>query len=234
MSASCHRVSAAQGLCPADLTTGSIQEETGKSETTPPESGDNTPHIVSPPQPLAAQKTNRSSSFNSDTESGGTQQVDPSLSGLVLHHRRLGSWSQAGTTSNITPPTTMHRRQQSLVSGQSSKSTSAYSTLSERSGGSMEGGDVESISGSLGGRLTLLATSSRVEQSRVDPQAVINKLFSEQTFDSKEPDKAGGLKIYVDRNSGTVTLAGPNLDRYVEGGKIEPHPCSELRPTSNC
>lgn len=79
----------------------------------------------------------------------------------------------------------------------------------------MDGGaDVESIIG-LKGRLTLLATSSRVELSRVDPQAVINNLFSEQTYDSKEPDKAGGgLKIYVDRNSGTVTLAGPNLDRY--------------------
>lgn len=75
---------------------------------------------------------------------------------------------------------------------------------------------MESMSGSLKGRLTLLATSSRVEQTRVDPQAVINKLFSGQTFDSKEPDKAGGgLKIYVDKKSGNVTVAGTNLDRYV-------------------
>lgn len=199
-------------LCPADLTTDSIQEESYKSEATPPESGDNTPRIISPPDPLATLKPNRSSSFNSSVGSSGTVQVDPLPSGLVLHHRRLGSWSQAASN---TPPSTMHRRQQSLVSGQSSKSTSAYSTLSERSGASMEGGDVESISGSLRGRLTILATSSRVEQSRVDPQAVINNLFSGQTFDSKEADKVGGgLKIYVDRNSGTVTLAGPNLDRY--------------------
>lgn len=203
--------------CTADLTTDCIQEETCKSEATPPESGDNTPRIVSPPQLLDMQKPNRSSSFNNGAaSSSGTQHADPVPSGLVLH-RRLGSWGQAANSSN-TPPTTLHRRQQSLVSGQSSKSTSAYSTLSERSGASMESGDVESMSGSLRGRLTLLATSSRVEQSRVDPQAVINNLFSGHTFDSKEAEKAGGeLKIYVDRNSGTVTVAGTNLDRYVQG-----------------
>lgn len=100
------------------------------------------------------------------------------------------------------------------MSGQSSKSTSAYSTLSERSGGSGEGGDVESMSGSLRGRLKLLATSSRVEQSRVDPQAVIDNLFSGHTFDSQEEGKEDGLKIYVDKNFGTVTVAGTNLDRY--------------------
>ncbi len=83
----------------------------------------------------------------------------------------------------------------------------------------MEGaGDGESISGSLGRKLTLLATSSRVEQSRVDPQAVINNLFSAHTFDStiaESEGSEGGLKIYVDKNSGTVTVAGPNLDRCV-------------------
>ena len=77
----------------------------------------------------------------------------------------------------------------------------------------MEAGDGDSISLSLKGRLTLLATSSRVEQSRVNPQAVINHLFSGHNFDSSEAEKGGGLKIYVDKNLGTVTLAGPNLDR---------------------
>lgn len=200
-------------LC-ADLTTDSIQEESCKCEGTPLDSGDNTPRIISP-HPLITQKPNRSSSFNSGAETSSSQQTDIVPSGLLHQHRRLGSWSQAAHPSN-TPPTTIHRRQQSLVSGQSSKSTSAYSTLSERSGGSVEPGDGDSITGSLRGRLTLLATSSRVEQSRVDPQAVINNLFSGQTFDSKETDKGGGgLKIYVDRNSGTVTVAGPNLDRYI-------------------
>lgn len=72
-------------------------------------------------------------------------------------------------------------------------------------------------SASLRGRLTLLATSSRMEQSRVNPQAVIDNMFSGHTFDSKETETetGGGLQIYVDKNLGTVTLAGPNLDRYV-------------------
>lgn len=198
----------------ADLTTDSIQEEVCKPEGTPQESGDatpgnNMPRIVSP-NPLLLPKPNRSSSFNSGTEPCYTNHQP---SGLLKQHRRLGSWSQG---PNTTPPSTVHRRQQSLVSGQSSKSTSAYSTLSERSGASMDSGnvDMESISGSLKGRLTSLATSSRVEQSRVDPHAVIDNLFSGQTFDSKEPDKSeGGLQLYVDRNSGNLTLAGPNLDR---------------------
>lgn len=80
----------------------------------------------------------------------------------------------------------------------------------------MEAGDVDSMSGSLRGRLKLLATSSRVEESRVDPQAVIDNLFSGHTFDSTQAEGGeGGLKIYVDKNFGTVRLAGTNLDRYV-------------------
>lgn len=76
----------------------------------------------------------------------------------------------------------------------------------------MEAGDLDSISGSLRGRLKLLATSSRVEQSRVDPQSVIDNLFSGHTFDSQVEGEEG-LKIYVDKNFGTVTVAGTNLDR---------------------
>lgn len=78
-------------------------------------------------------------------------------------------------------------------------------------------GEGDSISANLRGRLTHL-TSSRVEQSRVDPQSVINNLFSGRNFDSKETEKGGGgggLKIYVDKNFGTVTLGPNNLDRYV-------------------
>lgn len=73
------------------------------------------------------------------------------------------------------------------------------------------------MSGSLKSKLTLLATSSRVEQSRVDPQAVINNLFSAHTFDSTQAAREanqGGLNIYVDKKTGSVTVAGPNLDRY--------------------
>ena len=77
-------------------------------------------------------------------------------------------------------------------------------------------GDVDIMSANLRGRLTLLATSTRVEQSRVDPQAVINNLFSGHNFqNTQEEGGDGGLKLYVDKSKGTVTLAGTNLDRYV-------------------
>ena len=197
----------------ADVSSGSIREELGNSEGVAAGSCESTPQPVAH-YPLAAQKTNRSSSFNHGGEHNSLSELPPSS--VLAQHRRLGSWSQVGG-SHTSPHPTKHKRQQSLVSGQSSKSTSAYSTLSERSGGSVEGtGDGDSMSGSLRGKLTLLATSSRVEQSRVDPQAVINNLFSAHTFDNTTAEgegNEGGLKIYVDKNSGTVTVAGPNLDR---------------------
>lgn len=190
----------------------SIREEPGNSEGISAGAFEHPPQPSSRHHPLtAAHKTNRSSSFNHGGEHSSLIELPPSAQ---AQHRRLGSWSQVGG-SHTSPHPSKHKRQQSLVSGQSSKSTSAYSTLSERSGGSIEDGD--SISGSLRGKLTLLPTSSRVEQSRVDPQAVINNLFSAHTFESTMREREGceeeGLKIYVDKNSGTVTLAGPNLDR---------------------
>ena len=149
---------------------------------------------------------------------GGTRFPLPPGGGIATH-RRLSSWSQA---SNGKSPAGMHRRQQSLVSGQSSKSTSGYSTLSERStaGGVVEGaggGVVEGdlVSGSLRGRHGVL--SSRVEQSRVDPQAVVDSLFSSHMLSSSEAALSGrdqeGLKIYVDKSRGTVMLSGTSLDR---------------------
>ena len=142
---------------------------------------------------------------------GGTRFPLPPLGGPT--HRRLSSWSQA---SNGRSPSGMHRRQQSLVSNQSSKSTSAYSTLSERStaGSVIEGGDGDYMSSSLRARHGTL--SSRVEQSRVDPQAVVDSLFSSHTFSHSEAQlngDQGGLKLYVDKSLGTVTLAGTNLDQ---------------------
>ena len=169
---------------------------------------------------------NRAGSLDDDGPEEHTGYIGNSRFGLSAMggrptHRRLGSWSQA---SNGTSPTSTHRRQQSLVSGQSSKSTSAYSTLSERStAGSMEegGGEVDSMYGSLRGRPAMASsTSSRVEQSRVNPHAVIENLFSIGNVSHHEEAELvdqdqGGLKIYVDRNLGTITLAGPHLDRCV-------------------
>jgi len=148
---------------------------------------------------------------------GGTRFPLPPGGGVATH-RRLSSWSQA---SNGRSPGGMHRRQQSLVSGQSSKSTSGYSTLSERStaGGVIEGpggaleGDL--VSNSLRGRHGTL--TSRVEQSRVDPQAVVDSLFSSHMLSNSEAALSGrdqeGLKIYVDKSRGTIMLSGTNLER---------------------
>lgn len=186
---------------------------------TPPAAIDHTPHTLSS-MPRLAYKVNRAGSFDDDrgdedNEIHGNRSISkfgfPSTGGPT--HRRLGSWSQA---INGTSPTNTHRRQQSLVSGQSSKSTSAYSTLSERStAGSVEGGEADSMSGSLP-RSRPVMNPSRVEQSRVDPQAVIDNLFSSHNFSRSEAEPSveqGGLKIYVDKSLGTVTVAGSNLDR---------------------
>ena len=185
-------------LRPSDI----LEESSSKSETTPPGSNDETPRNLSPILQKSLDKKQRSNSVEKESRS------DPDPSPLAIDHRRMGSWSQA---SNGVSPHLAHRRQQSLVSG-SSKSTSAYSTLSERSGGSLEAVAVES--GSLRGHLAMLSTNSKMEESRVDPKAVIDNLFSGHNFSSSETELGGGgLQIYFHKNTGSVTLAGPNLDR---------------------
>ena len=89
-------------------------------------------------------------------------------------------------------------------------STSAYSTLSERS---MAG--PEDDTGSTRSRLSLVPPSSRVELSRFDPESVVDKLLQGLDFSKKEAEEGGGggLQIYVDKMMGTVHLAGPDLNR---------------------
>ncbi len=75
---------------------------------------------------------------------------------------------------------------------------------------------MESVSGS-NRKLALISTSSKVEQSRVDAQSVINKLFEGQTFESKNSEESSdkGLQLFVDKTRGTVTVGGSELDRWV-------------------
>ena len=88
----------------------------------------------------------------------------------------------------------------------------AYSTLSERSAASLDVHETESICSNRS-RISLLP-SSRVEQSRVDAKSVVEKLFqNHDLLHTDEEEGSGGLKIYVDKNKGTVTVAGPDLDR---------------------
>lgn len=179
------------------------EEEQGSSSTS--ESQERTPRNLSPK--LSDLRTDHHSRSNSV---GGESTPEMSATGFNslpgLSHRRQTSLGIVGNHS----PLRQHKRQQSLVSGQSSKSTSAYSTLSERSTGSWEDG--ESISGSTRSRLSLLPPSARVEQTRVDAQSVIEQLFQNHDILAKEEEvEEGGLKMYVDKNSGTVTVAGHDL-----------------------
>ena len=126
------------------------------------------------------------------------------------HHRRQPS-EPVTFMSGHHSPQRAHRRQQSLLSGNSSMSTSAYSTLSERS---MAG--LEDDTGSTRSRLSLVPPSSRVEQSRFDPESVVELLLQGLDFSKREEEEegsGGGLQIYVDKMLGTVHLAGPDLDR---------------------
>lgn len=127
-------------------------------------------------------------------------------------HRRQASLGILSPSSS-SPHHKHHQRQLSLsMSGHTSKSTSAYSTLSERSAASLDVHETESICSNRS-RISLLP-SSRVEQSRVDAKSVVEKLFqNHDLLHTDEEEGSGGLKIYVDKNKGTVTVAGPDLDR---------------------
>ena len=75
---------------------------------------------------------------------------------------------------------------------------------------------LEDDTGSTRSRLSLVPPSSRVEQSRFDPESVVELLLQDLDFSKREEEGEGsgvGLQIYVDKMLGTVHLAGPNLDR---------------------
>ena len=119
----------------------------------------------------------------------------------------LGSMGKGGS-----PLRAHHRRIHSLsISANSSRSTSAYSTLSERSERTSGVDDSESILSSR----TRVTAQSRMEQSRVDTSSVINELLQDSDL-SRSDGEAAGLQIYVDRTKGECVVAGPDLQRYVQ------------------
>lgn len=128
-------------------------------------------------------------------------------------HRRQASDVAAGEGSS--PLRAHHRRIHSLsISGYSSRSTSAYSTLSERSERTAVD-DTESLHSSKT-RVSVQTMTSRVEHSRVDTNSVISELLKGHDLRRSEEDEeagGGGLKIYVDRNRGDCVVAGPDLER---------------------
>ena len=74
---------------------------------------------------------------------------------------------------------------------------------------------LEDDTGSTRSRLSLVPPSSRVEQSRFDPESVVDKLLQGLDFSKREEEEGGGggLLIYVDKMLGTVHLAGSDFDR---------------------
>ena len=199
-----HTASSSDGSNPASNES-ITEEEQGSGSTS--ESQERTPRNLSPKLPdIRSDHHSRSNSVGGES----TPEVNGFHSLPGVSHRRqtsLGVLATGGSSS----PLRQHRRQQSLVSGQSSKSTSAYSTLSERSTGSWED-ETGSISGSTFSRLSLLPPSARVEQSRVNAQSVIEQLFKNHDFLAREEgEEEGGLKIYVDKSAGTATVTGHDL-----------------------
>ena len=205
---------------PDKNTSSTVSSRSSRNDSSTPRSEGRTPRNLSPK--LAEDTQGRSNSLGRTKESGGAGDTHTlklsdltaanlsSLPGAVGRHKRQPSEPVTMTTSNYSPQR-IHRRQQSLLSGNSSMSTSAYSTLSERS---MAG--LEDDTGSTRSRLSLVPPSSRVEQSRFDPESVVELLLQDLDFSKREEEGEGsgvGLQIYVDKMLGTVHLAGPNLDR---------------------
>ena len=190
-------------------------QSSGKESSSTPRSEGRTPRNLSPK--LTSETHGRSSSVGGGGMCAADTLRPPELTatnlstlpGSLHQHKRQPS-EPVGMTSSNYSPLRVHKRQQSLLSGNSSMSTSAYSTLSERS---MAG--LEDDTGSTRSRLSLVPPSSRVEQSRFDPESVVDKLLQGLDFSKREEEEGGGggLQIYVDKMMGTVHLAGPDLDR---------------------
>lgn len=112
--------------------------------------------------------------------------------------------------ANSSPSKIQHRRIKSLsITPNSSRSTSAYSTLSERSVPVVTTEDTESVASSK----TKVTTQNQVEQSRVDTSAFIDELLHQTDLSTEEEPR--GLQIYVDRSKGGVIVAGPDMEQYV-------------------
>ena len=170
----------------------------------------------------------RSVSIGSDLPSGTNSLSLPGGSGSIgrmQSHRRQAS-IPVMSTGGGSLTRAHHRRQQSLtivgVGVGSAKATPTHSpsvikagAAASRSVSSLEGPDTESIC-SQRSRLSLFP-SSRVEHSRVNTESIIDQLFESHDLSKvdEEEGATGGLKIYVDKSRGTVTLAGTDLDRYV-------------------
>ena len=205
---------AEQSSCSDKNTSSTVSSRGSHNDFSTPRSEERTPRNLSPK--LVVDSHGLSNSLG---RTGGGDTLKPldltatNLSSLPGggggHHKRQPSEPIVTTTSNYSP-SRAHRRQQSLLSGNSSMSTSAYSTLSERSMAGME-----DETGSTRSRLSLVPPSSRVEQSRFDPESVVELLLQGLDFSKREEEESsgGGLQIYVDKMLGTVHLAGPDLDR---------------------
>ena len=138
------------------------------------------------------------------------------LRGASAHrHRRQTSLGVITNGQGGSPLKVQHKRYQSItLSGTTSKSTSAYSTMSEKSL-LLESHETESLC-SQRTRSTVFP-SIRVEQSRVDNKSVVDALFQSHDLSrtDEEDESRGGLKLFVDKSKGTVTVTGEDLERCV-------------------
>ena len=168
---------------------------------------------LSPAQEILRREKTDSRAQRSNSVAGSELRLPPrfppenySLSYPRFHRRETGDLS--GSPSRV-----QHRRIQSLSISptvNSSRSTSGYSTLSERSAPVVVPEDTESVLSSK----SRATTQTQVEQSRVDTGSVIDELLRQGDISRSVEEESPGLQIYVDRSRGDVVVAGPDMERY--------------------
>lgn len=139
----------------------------------------------------------------------------PPADGYSLSYPRSHRREPNDSGGRGSPSRTQHRRIHSITisGGYSCRSTSAYSTQSERSERAVAA--TEEIESLLSSR-TRMTTQSQVEQSRVDTSSVIDELWQNSDLSRSAEEESPGLQIYVDRSKGDLVVAGPDLDRLAQ------------------
>ena len=165
-----------------------------------------------------------SNSSNSATSASSSREhpvVSTMTTATIVHstqslHRHQGSLSilnfgggggGGGASPNSKKPIRGHKRYNSAsISWKSSGPSAACGGFDFR--------DTESITSSKS-KLSMMSSTSRVEQTRVDPTSLIEQLVQSHDLTRKEGDEEeedSHLQMYMDER-GSITVAGPDWDK---------------------
>uniref|UniRef100_A0A1X7SQ49 Uncharacterized protein n=2 Tax=Amphimedon queenslandica TaxID=400682 RepID=A0A1X7SQ49_AMPQE len=220
--------------CPSQITVGTLQTNSSKnkseseSESSLSSSNETTPPLITelvPPTPTNEEDSRSerlTNSFRDLRHSPGLrkQEREGSPLGLLpppMRRPKLGP-SVQGSRITASFSSGSHRRQASMGGGGSNPQTpsplimgnhkrhSSVSVLSQR--------EYLQDAASLSSNKTKISVLSTLEQSRVDTESLVNQLIANHDLTPASDDEGqSNLKLYVDRHSGGVTLAGHDLDR---------------------